>query len=296
MEGIGSERIGGELAVLASGLDHPVVPAAMSAAATATGMEVVFIGGLSEETFTFQRLHGSWDGLEEGLVLDRADSFCARLLGGAPTSTANAAAEPAYASTPPIDEFGVTSYVGVPIRDSEGRTLGTLCAIDHDPVTVGEDAVDILRDLAAVLAAHLQAAPPGVVIRRTPEGWAVQGAPDGAADPELTNAMILADLLGDDPAPGTRPRRPDSELDVVGQLRLSVTQLEHALAARVVVEQAIGVLAERQHLPPRAAFERLRRAARARGRRVHLLAREVVASSHTAGVPLPPELAGGRRI
>ena len=82
--------------------------------------------------------------------------------------------------------------------------------------------------------------------------------------------------------------------DAVDRLRLSVAQLEHALAARVAVEQAIGVLAERQRLAPRAAFERLRRSARSRGRRVHVLAREVVASTSAPGVPLPPELAGRR--
>jgi hypothetical protein len=46
---------------------------------------------------------------------------------------------------------------------------------------------------------------------------------------------------------------------------MSVKQLEHALAARVVVEQAIGVLTERQHSSPRQAFERLRKVARSRG-------------------------------
>ena len=58
------------------------------------------------------------------------------------------------------------------------------------------------------------------------------------------------------------------------------------------MEQAIGVLAERQHSTPRAAFDRLRKASRSRGRKVHDLAREVVASVTDHGVPLPPELAG----
>ena len=69
--------------------------------------------------------------------------------------------------------------------------------------------------------------------------------------------------------------------------------LAPAVAARVVVEQAIGVLTERQGSSPRQAFERLRKVARARGRKVHDLAREVVASATDKGVPLPPELAGG---
>ena len=105
--------------------------------------------------------------------------------------------------------------------------------------------------------------------------------------------MVLADLIAAELNPGGRPPRPDTgQLTEVEQLRLSVSQLEHALAARVLVEQAIGVLAERQHSTPRAAFDRLRKASRSRGRKVHDLAREVVASVTDHGVPLPPELAG----
>jgi AmiR/NasT family two-component response regulator len=60
------------------------------------------------------------------------------------------------------------------------------------------------------------------------------------------------------------------------------------------VEQAIGVLTERQHSSPRDAFERLRKVARSRGRKVHDLAKEVVMSATDPSVPLPPELMGRR--
>ena len=45
---------------------------------------------------------------------------------------------------------------------------------------------------------------------------------------------------------------------------------------------------------PRQAFERLRKVARSRGRKVHDLSREIVMSATDPGVPLPPELAGRR--
>jgi AmiR/NasT family two-component response regulator len=70
-----------------------------------------------------------------------------------------------------------------------------------------------------------------------------------------------------------------------------VQQLEHALRTRVVVEQAIGVLAERHRIAPRTAFERLRRAARCRGKKVAALAHEVVESTRNPLVALPEELA-----
>jgi GAF domain-containing protein len=62
-----------------------------------------------------------------------------------------------------------------------------------------------------------------------------------------------------------------------------IGQLEHALHHRVVIEQAKGILMEREQLDPAGAFDRLRKAARALRRRVSEVAAEVV-----AGESLPP--------
>ena len=62
-----------------------------------------------------------------------------------------------------------------------------------------------------------------------------------------------------------------------------IGQLEYALHHRVVIEQAKGILMERDGLDPAGAFDRLRKAARARRRRVSEVAAEVVAG----GDPLP---------
>ncbi|OHV46890.1 response regulator receiver protein [Parafrankia soli] len=130
-------------------------------------------------------------------------------------------------------------------------------------------------------------------LRRAPTGWIVEG-PGAEIRPvgDLISAMVLADLLAEDLSPPGRPRRADRDLNETEQLRLSVIQLEHALASRVIVEQAIGVLAERNHIKPRDAFERLRRTARGMGRRVHDLARQVVESVGDPRVTLPGELGG----
>ncbi|HWD44989.1 MAG TPA: GAF and ANTAR domain-containing protein [Actinomycetota bacterium] len=67
-----------------------------------------------------------------------------------------------------------------------------------------------------------------------------------------------------------------------GRTTQIIDQLEHALHHRVVIEQAKGILMEREQLDPPGAFDRLRKAARARRRRVSEVATEVV-----AGHPLP---------
>lgn len=270
-------------------LHHPAIDAALSTAATLLGMEVVFIGGLSDTTFTFDRVHGTWPGLDEGMSSERSDSFCHRMLGGAPPLTSDADNDEYYAGTPIRHRLGIKSYVGVPIKRADGTVVGTLCGIDRSSVVVDDAAVGVLRELAEIVAAHLtDENTSGLVIRRTPDGWQV--GDDTVSPGDLTTAMVLADLLQDDLAPTARPPRPEEPLDELARLRLAVTQLEHALAARVTVEQAIGVLAERLGLPPRDAFERLRKVARRGGERVHDLSREVVRSVTEPDVPLPGEL------
>ena len=78
------------------------------------------------------------------------------------------------------------------------------------------------------------------------------------------------------------------------RLRTTVGQLEHALTARIRIEQAIGVLAERHRIRPRQAFEQLRSAARNRGRRVIDIATDVVASATNPLLQLPEELSRQR--
>jgi hypothetical protein len=277
--------------MIGADLHHAAVGAALTTAADLLGMEVVYVGGLTDDQFSFERVTGGdWPGVEEGRTLPRADSFCHRLVSGAPPATSDAANDPAYRDSPARAEFGITSYVGVPIHDPGGRVVGTLCGIDRGSVEVPPDTLRILRTLAGVVEAHVDPEAGRVVVRRTPMGWQVGADREG----DLTSAMVLADLLAEDLGATPRPPRGDESLTEIDKLQIAVTQLEPALTARVVVEQAIGVLAERQHLTPRAAFERLRKAARSRGRKVHDLARMVVASANDPGVPLPPELAGRR--
>ncbi len=131
------------------------------------------------------------------------------------------------------------------------------------------------------------------VARRTATGWRV--GDEEVSD--LTSAMVLADLLAAELPTQTMPSL-TAAAGLAGddppdprKLEQTVAQLEHALTARVRVEQAIGVLAERHRLRPRQAFELLRSVARARGRRVLEMATEVVDSATNPLLRIPEELA-----
>ena len=136
-----------------------------------------------------------------------------------------------------------------------------------------------------------------VVVRRSGQGWRV-GAEETA---DLTSAMVLADLLAADlgspavplaaPAGGPSAVTLRDEADEAARLAVTVAQLEHALSARVRVEQAIGVLAERHRLRPRQAFDLLRNVARSGGQKITEIAEAVVDSTSNPLLPLPEELA-----
>jgi hypothetical protein len=148
--------------------------------------------------------------------------------------------------------------------------------------------------------------PPSVVVARTDHGWRVL-APGCAQDvDDLLEGMSLANLVAEEigcPAEPDRAARraargggdgaagaADPRDARIAALERTVAQLEHALAARVVTERAIGVLAERHATAPRTAFEVLRSQARSLGRPVHELAREVMATLDRLGDPTPPAI------
>ncbi|MGY1804793.1 ANTAR domain-containing protein [Blastococcus sp. SYSU D00922] len=146
-----------------------------------------------------------------------------------------------------------------------------------------------------------------MALTRTARGWAVQ-SPAGA-DPaaDLVEGLSLADIVAEEFGALVEPDRtarrsargPSADTDPldpaaarVAELERTVAQLEHALAARVSTERAIGVLAERHGTSARDAFESLRRDARSQGRPVAELAREVL--DGLAADP-PPADGGSRR-
>jgi hypothetical protein len=148
------------------------------------------------------------------------------------------------------------------------------------------------------------AAPAAVSLTRTPRGWAVHSLAGVEPAGDLVEGLSLADLVAEELGALIEPDRtarrsargsgygtgPDDDgTDPrVSALERTVAQLEHALAARVSTERAIGVLAERHGTSARAAFETMRREARSQGRPVAELAREVLDGLAPEPAPADP--------
>ena len=181
-----------------------------------------------------------------------------------------------------------------PLRPDRAAEAGDVVTADECPES-GSRPVDV----------------PPVTLARTAQGWTVL-CPSGASHADdLVEGLTLADLVAEDFGIPTEPDRTarrsargpgrtgesaeDSPAGRTAALERTIAQLEHALAARVSTERAIGVLAERNRTSPRAAFESLRHEARSSGRPLADLAREVLSSlEELPGSDAPSDAGAGR--
>ena len=100
------------------------------------------------------------------------------------------------------------------------------------------------------------------IYRRTSHDW---------DDAEMEVAQVLANMASGYVLNSGR----------LDQARTLSQQLQHALDSRIIVEQAKGILAERNQISPADAFERIRKHARATNTRVHDLAQQIVDGTPT---------------
>ena len=166
---------------------------------------------------------------------------------------------------------------------------------DHGWVVGGENVSDltsaiVLADLfAADMAVNDETA---VLEAAGRDDGSRAGRPARPARPNGSqHAAPRQDAARQDAARTRSSGSDGAEADEASRLAVTVAQLEHALASRVRVEQAIGVLAERHRVRPREAFDLLRGAARSRGQRITDIAQDVVASTANPLLRLPDELA-----
>lgn len=100
-------------------------------------------------------------GLVETLMSSRqtpiAYSFCQYVVEDAkPLVVSDARNDPRLQSNPAIEEFDVIAYVGYPLTDATGQTVGSLAALDSVPRAWSTDDLDVLQDLALACSAELQ--------------------------------------------------------------------------------------------------------------------------------------------
>jgi GAF domain-containing protein len=100
-------------------------------------------------------------GLAEPLATERrtpiSHSFCQYVvLAGAPLEVTDAREHPVVRGNPAIEEMEVIAYLGVPLITRRGETLGSLCAIDHQPREWTARDRAVLKDLASATVTEVE--------------------------------------------------------------------------------------------------------------------------------------------
>ncbi len=125
-----------KLSEVASGRTHATIEKALVVAKEELGMDVAFISEFAEQRMVFRKLVGDAESFgwreEEGVPLD--DTFCRLLVEGRlPNVIPDAEIDGRVRFLDVTGEADIGSYVGVPIRFSDGHLYGTLCALSHSP-------------------------------------------------------------------------------------------------------------------------------------------------------------------
>jgi GAF domain-containing protein len=102
-------------------------------------------------------------GLPEPWLTDRetplSHSFCQHVVASRePLVVDDARVHPLLKDNLAIRDMNVVAYAGVPLFDSEGHALGTLCTIDDHPRHWSRHQVELLKDIASSIEREIELA------------------------------------------------------------------------------------------------------------------------------------------
>ncbi len=107
---------------------------------------------------------GIGDGTAEGRQTPLERSVCQYVVAnGAPLVIEDARADPVYRNHPAVQDGTVVAYLGIPLKDVAGNAVGTLCVFDTQPRLWSTGHVQILNDLAGLMAERMFGAVPAAL-------------------------------------------------------------------------------------------------------------------------------------
>ncbi len=148
------------LSDIASERTPETVGRVLEAAREELGMDVAFVSEFAHQRLIFRRLVGEAGsfGWQEGQSVPLDDTFCRLLLEGRlPSAIPDAKADGRVRFLEITGKAGIGSYVGAPIRFSDGTLYGTICVLSHspEPSLAARDA-QFVRVLARLVAEQIE--------------------------------------------------------------------------------------------------------------------------------------------
>ena len=98
------------------------------------------------------------NGQVPGREMELDQGFCPHVVSrGTALPLADVCAYPRFAGNRVVDELGVRTYLGAPVKDpTSGVTLGTVCVIDTEPIPWTKQDVENIKSMAEQVSSVLQ--------------------------------------------------------------------------------------------------------------------------------------------
>ncbi|MGA9746365.1 MAG: GAF domain-containing protein, partial [Nocardioides sp.] len=120
------------------------------------GVPVALVSVVEEHRQVFPGAEGLPDPYQESRETPLSHSFCQYVVeDDRPLVITDARVDARLHDNLAIPDLGVIAYAGWPLVDPDGRTIGSLCAIDSEPHPWTKSELDALADLAAACSAEL---------------------------------------------------------------------------------------------------------------------------------------------
>jgi signal transduction histidine kinase len=124
------------------------------------GMEVAFVSEFTQQRMVFRKLTGEAEsfGWKEDESVPVDDTFCRLLLEGyIPNVISDAKADGRVNFLNVTGKADIGSYVGAPVRFSDGTLYGTFCVLSHSPEpSLAERDAQFIRVLARLVAEQIE--------------------------------------------------------------------------------------------------------------------------------------------
>ena len=149
-----------QLADIALSRADDAVNRTMALAREVLGMDVAFVSRFTRDRMLFRVLEGDADsfGWHEGGGVPLEGTFCKRVVDGQlPSVVPDAKNDERVNGLEVTHEADIGSYVGLPLRFSDGRVYGTLCCLSHtSEPQLGERDARFMSVLARLVAEQLE--------------------------------------------------------------------------------------------------------------------------------------------
>ena len=149
-----------QLADIALSRADDAVNRTMALAREVLGMDVAFVSRFTRDRMLFHALEGDADsfGWHEGGGVPLEGTFCKRVVDGRlPSVVPDAKNDERVNGLEVTHEADIGSYVGLPLRFSDGRVYGTLCCLSHtSEPQLGERDARFMSVLARLVAEQLE--------------------------------------------------------------------------------------------------------------------------------------------